>query len=216
MVIVLNRDEKFIKVYQDGVEIGQTETFKKLYFYKKEPKFYLGAGNPGREQIPNLFKGFISSFAYFDEILSEDEIKEISNNEKHYLTKPFNDYKSNNSLKLYYDTDFIENYELVDLTKNGNNAKIVNCDIRKQPHNSYVEVKTPLRRKSVFKSLKHEENGFLGNKWKDQATRWNQLRFHNEVSLNYELMKDDGLSDLVFVEHGRIRHNNIIHINVGI
>jgi hypothetical protein len=38
---------------------------------------------------------------------------------------------------------------------------------------------------SLFKSLKHDENGFLGNKWKDQATRWNQLRFQNEVCIVY-------------------------------
>jgi len=216
MVIVLNMNEKYIKVYQDGVEIGQTDTFKKLFFYKKEPKFYLGAGKPGRENIPNLFKGFIDSFAYFDEILSDEEIREISNNEKYYLTESFNGYKSNKSLKLYYDADFIENYELVDLSKNGNNGKIVNCDIQEQTNNRYVEVKIPHRRKSIFKSLKHEENGFLGNKWKDQATRWNQLRFHNEVSLNHDLFKNDGLSDLQFVEHGKTYNNKILQINVGI
>jgi hypothetical protein len=187
-----------------------------LFFYKKEPKFYLGAGKPGRENIPNLFKGFIDSFAYFDEILSDEEIREISNNEKYYLTESFNGYKSNKSLKLYYDADFIENYELVDLSENGNNGKIVNCDIQEQTHNRYVEVKIPHRRKSIFKSLKHEENGFLGNKWKDQATRWNQLRFHNEVSLNHDLFKNDGLSDLQFVEHGKTYNNKILQINVGI
>jgi hypothetical protein len=77
-------------------------------------------------------------------------------------------------------------------------------------------VKVPHRRNSTFKSLKHEENGFLGNKWKDQATRWNQLRYHNEVCLNYELMKNDGLSNLEYVEHGRTHNNNILEVNVGI
>ncbi len=214
--VVLNRNENYIKVYQDGELLGQTETFKKLYFYKKEPKFYLGAGKPGREKIPNLFRGTIDTFAYFDDILSDEEIKEISNNKKHYLNESFGSYKSKNSLKLYYDADFIEKYKLIDLTGGGVNGKIMNCQVTKQEYPEYSEVKIPHRRNSLFRSLKHDENGFLGNKWKDQATRWNQLRFHNEVSLNYDLMVDDGLSDLNFVEHGYVIDNKIHKIIIGI
>ncbi len=216
IVIVLDRDEKIIKVYQDGEFLGQTNQYRKLYFYRKEPKFYLGAGKPGREKIPNLFKGTIDSFAYYDEVLSEDEIKEISNNTKHYLNEPFGKYRSNDSLKLYYDADFIEKYKLKDLVNNENNAKIVNCEIVNQGYKEYTEVKIPHRRKSLFKSLKHDENGFLGNKWKDQATRWNQLRYHNEVFLNNELLKSDGLSTLEFIEHGKTYRDKILHVNVGI
>jgi hypothetical protein len=29
-------------------------------------------------------------------------------------------------------------------------------------------------------------------------------------------MKNDGLSDLEYVEHGRIHNNNILEVNVGI
>jgi hypothetical protein len=75
----------------------------------------------------------------------------------------------------------------------------------------------PYRRKSKFKSLKHDENGFLGNKWKNECTRWNQLRFINEIIDNEELLKNDGLSTLEFVEHGVKRiDKNIRIINVGI
>ena len=216
MVVVLDRNENIIKVYQDGELIGQTDKFKKLYFYRKEPKFYLGAGKPGREKIPNLFKGTIDSFAYYDDILSEDEIKEISLNEQYYLNESFGAYKSKDSLKIYYDADFIEKYKLTDLTNNENNGKIMNCEIVGQRYGDYTEVKIPHRRRSLFKSLKHDENGFLGNKWKDQATRWNQLRFHNEVFLNNELIKTDGLSNLEFVEHGKTHKGKILHVNVGI
>ncbi len=216
MAVVLDRNENIIKVYQDGELIGQTPQFKKLYFYRKEPKFYLGAGKPGREKIPNLFKGTIDSFAYYDEILSDDEIKEISLNEEHYLNESFGKYKSKDALKIYYDADFIEKYKLTDLTGNENNGKIMNCEIVGQRYGEFTEVKIPHRRKSLFKSLKHDENGFLGNKWKDQATRWNQLRFHNEVFLNNDLIKTDGLSNLEFVEHGKTHKGKILHVNVGI
>ena len=216
MVVVFNRDEKYIKVYQDGELIGQTECFKKLLYYKKEPKFYLGAGKPEREKIPNHFKGTIDSFAYFDKMLSEEEIKEISNNETFYLNESFGEYTSKNDLKVYYDGDFIENYQLVDLSNNGVNGKIHNCEIIKQNYPEYTEVKIPHKRKSKFQSIKHEENGFLGNRWKDDNTRWNQLRFHNEVSLNHNLMIDDGLSNIEFVQHAFIKDNNTYQAIVGI
>ncbi len=103
-----------------------------------------------------------------------------------------------------------------DLTNNGNDGEIVNCEIINQKYDYSVKVKIPYRRISLFKSLKHEENGFLGNRWKDQATRWNQLRFHNEVSQNIELMKTDGLSDLNFIKYGETYNNKILHVNVGI
>jgi N-terminal region of glycosyl transferase group 7/N-terminal domain of galactosyltransferase len=216
MVVVLDRNEKFMKVYQDGILIGQTGPFKKLYFYRKEPKFYLGAGKPGREKIPNLFKGTIDSFAYYDEILSDDEIFDISTNTERYLNEDFGKYKSKEFLKIYYDADFIEKYCLTDLTGNNNNGKIMNCEIVFQGYDEYTEVKIPHRRKSLFKSLKHDENGVLGNKWKDQATRWNQLRFHNEVFLNPKLIEEDGISNLEFIEHGKKHKGKILHVNVGI
>jgi hypothetical protein len=92
----------------------------------------------------------------------------------------------------------------------------MNCEIVGQRYSEYTEVKVPHRRKSLFKSLKHEENGFLGNRWKDQATRWNQLRFHNEVFLNPKLIKSDGLTNLEFIEHGKTHKGKILHVKVGV
>ena len=110
MVVVLDRMNNNIKVYQDGYFIGETPTFRKLHFYKKEKSFYLGAGRPGREIIPNFFRGTIDSFAYYDEMIGEDEIMEISHNETELLTQNFGKYKSSSSLITYYDANFIENY----------------------------------------------------------------------------------------------------------
>lgn len=216
MVIVLDNNDNIIKVYQDGNLIGTTEIFKKLYFYKKEPNFYLGVGRPDRKEIPNFFKGTISTFAYYDDILSDDDIFEISKNKTHSLTKKFGKYTSNRSLKLYYDANVVDEYKLIDLTLRENDGKIINCEIVKEEYDDYVEYLIPIRRKSVFKSLKHEENGFVNNKWRHTATRWNQLRFHNEIEINTELTKEDGLSDLEFVEHLKFRKNNTTLIKVGI
>jgi hypothetical protein len=216
ITVVLDRDEKIIKVYQDGTFIGETPTFKKLYFYKKEPFFYLGVGNPNREKTENYFRGTIDRFAYFDSKLDSDEIHDISTNENESLTKNFKSYKSSLDLKTYYDANFIENYQLVDLSGNGNNGIIKKCEIIDSDYDEFTEVKIPHRRKSLFKSLPHEQNGFLGTKWKDQATRWNQLRFLNEVSLNKDLLYNDGLSDIDFVQHGFLNDNKTYHAIIGI
>ena len=49
-----------------------------------------------------------------------------------------------------------------------------------------------------------------------QTTRYNQLRFHNEVLINSDKIESNGLSTCKFREFGKETVDNIIHINVGI
>jgi len=128
----------------------------------------------------------------------------------------FGDYKSADLITLYYDARYVREYRLMDLSGNNNRGEIVNCEIVDVELSKFKEIKIPHRRDSLFESLPHEENGFFENKWKDQCTRWNQLRFINEVSTNNQLLYNDGLSDLEYIEHGRIAADNVTHINVGI
>ena len=72
------------------------------------------------------------------------------------------------------------------------------------------------KRQGLFKSLKHEENGFDGQKWKDKATRYNQLRFVNEVSMHPSLLKKDGLSTVDYYLKNRNVEDKFIHMVVGI
>jgi hypothetical protein len=216
ITVTLDATNKIIKVYQDGKYIGETPTYKKLYFYKKEPYFYLGVGKPDRQKTENYFRGTIDKFAYFEDILKENEINDISGNESISLTKNFMSYNSSEFLNIYYDANFIHNYELIDLSGNGNNGIIEKCEIVDTIYDEFTEIKIPHRRISKFILLPHESNGFLGTKWKHQATRWNQLRFTNEVSLNKNLLYNDGLSDLDFVQHGLIKDNKTYQAIVGI
>lgn len=217
ITVTIDFNDKQIKVYQDGELIGEISEFKRLYFYRKEPHFYLGVGDPKRKIIPNYFVGYFESFAYFDEVLGENEIKELGTNEAYTLRRNFGDYKSSDSLKCYFDANYIsKDYKLIDLSGNKNDAEIFNCEVVEKEFDEYTEILVPHRRESVFKSLKHEENGFLGNRWKDGATRWNQLRYHNEVSNNADLLYNDGIKDLQFIEHGKKHSNKILHVNVGI
>ncbi len=211
ITIVYNADDKIIKVYQDGVYVGETENIKKfLVDYKVADNFYIGVGDPSRAKIPNFFKGYFKSFAYFDTILNDEEIYKLGTQ----IDEPI---KKSQSLQIYYDASKIDDYKLKDLSGHKNNGEIVACEMIES--NSYDELDFPIpfRRKSRFESLKHEENGFLGNKWKNKCTRWNQLRFINEVLQNTELTKNDGLSTLKFIEHGvKKLDRNIRLINVGI
>lgn len=200
-----------IKVYQDGKFIGETGGFKKLFRYNTQPYFYLGVGDPNREKIPNFFKGYIDTFAQWDRVLSDTEISEISN-----TTDTLNKLDSSNSLNIYYNANKIRNYKLTDLSKNNNDGEIVNCEIVNLEEPEYIEIQIPHRRRGIFKSLKHDENGFDGQRWKDKHTRYNQLRYNNEVLNHISLINKDGLSTLEYHLYGKIENENIIHLNVGI
>ncbi len=213
ITITIDPDLKKVSVYQDGEFIGQTERYDFFLNYKKVPNFYIGAGNPNREGDPNFFSGYFDKFVIFNDVLSDEEIKKLSNNHDEGIMKEFNKDKQ---IQLYYNSKFIKEYQLLDLTGRGKHGQIVNCEIVDLTLDNKREIKIPYRRDSVFITQHHEDNGFFENKWKSQSTRWNQLRFYNEVLKNDDLLDNDGLSTLEFIEHGKISDNNITHINVGI
>lgn len=204
--ITITIDEK-IKMYQDGDFIGEIDKPNNFFPYENEEFFYIGSGNPNRQGDPNFYRGYFDKLAIFRKVLSEDEISLINNGY---------DITRISDLMLYYDTKKIKDYKLIDLSKNNNDGIIVNCEIINLKFDEFKVIKIPFRRRSKFKLLPHEENGFVGNKWKDQSIRWNQLRFINEVSKNDELLENDGLSDLKFIEYGKTKIKKITHINVGI
>jgi len=216
MMIVFNSVDKKVKIYQDGELIGETEEYRKLFPYHKEEHYYLGVGNPIREEIPNFFKGYINSFAQWNTPLSEDEVKHYSSLESELLNHNYKNYNSLEYLNVYYDANHIKDYKLIDISENGNEGEIINCEIVDLDIPKYTNVKIPYRRKGLFKSLKHDENGFDGQQWKDKSTRYNQLRFLNEVSNHPSLINNDGLSTLKYHTYGKSEENNIIHMNVGI
>lgn len=217
--VVVSNTEKKIYVYQDGKFIGETQMFDKLYPYVKEKYFYLGVGNPNRndsnlELYPNYYRGYIDSFIVFNSALTEDEIDKISEQSCFYESNLYEKYK--HELVIYYDTTKIVDYKLIDLSDNKNTGEIVNCDVKNLEFDTYKKIKIPRRRDCVFNLLKHEENGFENNKWKTEFTRWNQLRFYNEVKNNIDLIDTDGLSDLKYIEYGKSHVDNVFYVNVGI
>ena len=206
IVVTIDNTNKLIKVFQDGILIGDVILKKELLSYSDKRYCYLGVGEPNRNGDERYFKGYITKFAIFDNILTDSNIELISNTENILDTNTI----------IYFDADKVVDYKLKNLGRNKSISKLINCEIVDLEIPKYTEVKIPHRRVSKFMLLKHENNGFFDNKWKHQATRWNQLRFVNEVCTNSKLLKNDGLSDLTFVEHSKIRNDKITNINVGI
>ena len=210
IAITIDVYNKKIRMYQDCIFVEELSFPQKLRNYSKEEFIYLGVGDPNREDSPNYFKGYIDSFAIYDTALNDEEILAISSDVN--LIKN----ESSKNLKLYYNSQIVKDYKLIDLSVGDNDGEIINCDIQDVDFPEYKNFIIPHRRDCTFFSLPHEENGFENNKWKTEFTRWNQLRFINEVSKNDILLRNDGLSDLAYIEHGLVTENNITHINVGI
>lgn len=202
--VTIDNTNKVIKFYQDAQLIGEVNITKPLLQYNYERFFYIGVGNPNRVGDERFFKGYLTSFIATSKVLTDDEILD-----KETIKQ--------SDLLIHYDVNHIENYTLTDLSGNNYNGKIERCEIVDLEFDKYKNIKIPHRRKSTFDTLPHEENGFGNNKWKKSATRWNQLRFHNEVYLSDDLIHNDGLSTLTFVEHGVEKINkNVTKIVVGL
>lgn len=213
--VTFDSKNKKIELYQDGELIGYQQKYSKIRDYVLEQFFYLGCSVNSDNNHDSFFKGYIDRFAVYEKKLDLDEIKHISTTDM-VLTQNIDKYVSATKMKVCYDSNFIKDYKLVDISGNDNDGIIYNCEIVECDFDEYTEVKTPFRRNSFFQTLSHENNGFENNKWKKSETRWNQLRFHNEVSKNDELLKDDGLSTLIYITHGKENKNNVTKINVGI
>jgi hypothetical protein len=216
ITITINPETKHITMYQDGEFVKRIIHRKPLMNYIKEPYFYLGAASPDRKDDEKWFNGIINSVAIYDTVLEDEEIREISKNKYFGLTQNFGQYKSPHNLKLYYDAKFIKEYQLMDLSGNDNNGEIANCEIVGYSVDDTKLIDVPFRRNSTFKLMEHEENGYMDNSWKNKTTRYNQLRFENEVSKRYIDTMSDGLSSCSFKEHSKVKVKNQTHIVVGI
>jgi hypothetical protein len=202
-------------MYQDGIKIGVKEYEVELYNYSKEKYMYLGVANPANEKNPKYYRGQINSFAIFSGNLIGEEIKELGKNQYFGLTQNFGKYSSANQLKLYYDVKFIKSYKLMDLCGD-NHGEIHNCEIVGQTYEETKVIEIPHRRPGNFELLSHQENGYGSTGWKDIATRYNQLKFYNEVIQGYRNPKEDGLSNCTFKEFSRVSVDNVLHVIVGV
>ena len=148
--------------------------------------------------------------------LNTKEVEEISKNRYFGLTSNFGDYKSASELKTYYDGKFIKGYKLMDLSGKNNRGIIKNCEVVPTDLESNTVIPRPYRRNGRFKLLDHDDAGFSNNSWQDLNTRYNQLRFNNEVKNQWHDPAKDGLNNLEFDIHSNIKSGNSTHLIVAI
>lgn len=218
LCITVDVTKRIIKLFQDGIEVGVINYVDTLYEYQYQPNFYLGCANPSvkNEEDKSYFKGEISNFAIFEEILSNQEIRELSKNQFFGLTSNFGNYKSSHLLKTYYDAKFIKDNKIIDLSGNDNDGIFENCKLSGYVSDSKKIIHIPFRKNCTFELLSHEENGYVGNAWKDITTRYNQMRFYNEVKPDAKNQIEDGLSNCKYREYSNTKVLNEINIVVGI
>lgn len=205
---------RVVRLYQDKDLLGKIRLEDKIWNYNAEGKVYLGCSSPKEEQV--FYKGFIDTFATYECALSRKEIIELSQNRNFSLLSVFGDYDKESYLTCYYDAKVTRHYKLVDLSGKGNDGNISGCSIVPYEIPNKLKVSIPNRRKSTFKLLDHSSNGYLNGRWASQLTRYNQLKFVNEVSTGYYDTDSDGLSDLDFTVHSEVKIENEIHVVVGI
>ena len=204
--LTIDKDDKIVKMYQDGKLVGETTYLEEL----RDREFYLGVNKDH-----SFFRGAIHSFALHEEVLLEEEIKEIAENRFFGLTQDFGQYKSSSTLKMYYDARFIKDYKLIDLVGSYKGV-INNCEVVPYAYEELKVIDIPFRKKSKFLDLYHENNGFVGSSWKDITTRYNQLKYTNEVLTGYIDTAAEGLSTCKYKEFSKVRSENETHLVVGI
>ena len=125
--------------------------------------------------------------------------------------------EENNESIIHYNNYNITEYCFTDISDNGNNGEFFNVylDYFKPFVNHYSYI--PFRRNSKLSKLKHPDCGFNKGRWRDDNSRWNQLRYNNEVQFGYRDDIEDGLSTCIdYTLYSKTNKNNITHLNVGI
>jgi hypothetical protein len=149
----------------------------------------------------------------------DDIILASDDNKKDFFKGSINEFllQQNNEIKIHYKNYDIEEYCFTDISGNNNNGEFFNVylDYFKPFKNYYSYI--PFRRDSKLLKLKHDDCGFNDGRWRDDNSRWNQLRYNNEVQNGYRDDIEDGITTcLDYTLYSKTKENNIIHLNVGI
>lgn len=115
-----------------------------------------------------------------------------------------------------YDSTVTENYKITDLSGKGNHMTLNEVDLTSYDLDLFNYSFVPHRRDSILRKLDHKDLGFNNGRWSNDLTRWNQLRFTNEVLRGSHSNLVDGLSTCKFKLHNRSVKESITYLKVGI
>ena len=236
MTITHDATSRLLTVYQDGVEIGSHQLRRRMLDTKEE-NFYLGVGIPERDNGDiKSFVGFISEFAYWNNTLGKNEVKELNDSMCISLLNNYEEYSSSDNLKIYYDFKHITldrqyQYETSKVTNLASQrletADCFNCIPKTIQDLEQKRISIPARRSSTFEMLDHETEGYrqaeptqkthieyTQSGWKTESTRKNQIRFYRNVINNETNLGKDGLSSLKYTALSKTELDNYTMLSV--
>ena len=198
---------KFVSLFVNG-ELIETIEMEDSILPLSSNEIFIGSAN-GKKENTEFFYGNISNVEIYDVALEDEEIKELSKNPQKPKVRNKGDYKSSEFLLTQLLPELSTESTCIDL--GGTYQSTLN---RVYLHKLNQSFKTflpkPYRRNSRFKSLKHDSNSSVGNKWVHQETRINQLKYYNEVRQHQVNFRIDGLNTLMYNE---IKNKNTKLIN---
>jgi len=207
-IVINNRSApKRVSFWLNGNQVGWLN-YDKMMDIKKADNFFLGVGDPYREEKQLWMDGSISTFTVYNEALDQLQIARLGANVNRSVweviePKPI----------LYYDGKFIRGNELIDLSGNGYHGTCVNVKQVETEYSETKEVPIPYRRTGLFQALKHDENGYTEGYWKTWQSRVNQIEYYkqfydtkfnsNKEGLNtlyYEKLNDKVEDDVIYIK----------------
>ena len=206
---VFDKNGKYYDVYSDIVTTSSNKI--KIEYNKTDKKIVFSCNNKSVniQLINYIFNYSDTNHIFFG---SDNSLSNFFKGSLNELS-----IQQNGELKLHYKNSNIEEYLLTDISNNENHGEFFNVYLDNfKPFINYYSY-IPFRRDSKLLKLKHDDCGFNDGRWRDDNSRWNQLRYNNEVQNGYRDDIEDGLSTcLDYTLYGKIKENNIIHLNVGI
>jgi len=206
---LFDKKGNYYDVYSDIVTVSNN---KISIEYNKEKNTINLSVNDSLHSIE--LSNYIYNYSNIDSIIigSDDD-------KKHFFKGSINEFllNQNDEVKIHYKNYDINEYKFTDISGNENHGEFFNIyiDYFKPFVNYYSYI--PFRRNSKLIKLEHKDCGFNNGRWQDDNSRWNQLRYNNEVQIGSRDRKIDGLSTTVkYKLYGKTNQYNIIHLNVGI
>ena len=189
------RDGKFVSFFVNG-ELVETIEMEGEILQLPTDEIFIGSAN-GKKENTEFFYGNISNIEIYDVALEDKEIVELSKNPNVPKIRNIGDYKSSEFLVTQLLPELSQETTCIDLGETYK-ASLNKVYLYKLNQSFKTFLPKPYRRNSRFKSLKHDSNSSIGNKWVHQETRINQLKYYNEVRQHQVNFRIYGLNTMMY------------------
>jgi|SaaInl59LU_5_DNA_1037362.scaffolds.fasta_scaffold01927_5 hypothetical protein len=212
VVKVFDNKTKYYQIYSDVTKEKEFDIVLEYSHKDNVLTFTVNDKEVGNVKLESNMYNYNSSKALF--IGADSDIENFF----HGIIRTFSIEDENGETVIDYDSTSIEHYKLKDKSSNENNAIIFNAALEVPDLKEEQILHTPHRRQSLLRRLKHPSSGFNGGRWESDLTRWNELRFINQVSKGSENIAEDGLNNISPKVHSTTRSDDrkVRTIKVGL